>query len=114
MYRDAVFRDVTSRGHHRRSGHSTTVLRRDCCLGTGEGQIHVVGANLIYDTMLEEGSASAEDRRAASDLAIIREALEQASCKVRWIPHGRLPVDALAKDDVTHCNLTLFGLMTRG
>eukprot|EP00959_Pyramimonas_sp_CCMP1952_P246310 5148215-Pyramimonas_sp.AAC.1 len=64
--------------------------------------------------MLKEGNASAKDRRTAIDLAIICEALEQASGRTRWIPHGRMPVDALTKDDVTKCNAALFDLMTSG
>eukprot|EP00959_Pyramimonas_sp_CCMP1952_P011097 232458-Pyramimonas_sp.AAC.1 len=78
MYRDVSFRDVTVRDHHRASGPFTTVLRRDCRLGSREAQVHVVDAKSIYDTMLKEGNASAKDRRTAIDLAIICEALEQA------------------------------------
>eukprot|EP00959_Pyramimonas_sp_CCMP1952_P348212 7293800-Pyramimonas_sp.AAC.1 len=67
--------------------------------------------------MLKEGNAGAKDRRAAIDLAIICEALEEARGKVRWIPHGRMPVDSLTKDDITKGNAgnaALFDLMTRG
>eukprot|EP00959_Pyramimonas_sp_CCMP1952_P326053 6824927-Pyramimonas_sp.AAC.1 len=64
--------------------------------------------------MLKEGNAGARDRRTAIDLAIISEALERAQGRVRWVPHGRMPVDALTKDDVSKCNAALFDLMVSG
>eukprot|EP00959_Pyramimonas_sp_CCMP1952_P398521 8350614-Pyramimonas_sp.AAC.1 len=62
--------------------------------------------------MPKEGNASAKDRRTALDLAIICEALERAKGKVRWVPHGRMPVDTLTKDDITKSNAALSELMT--
>eukprot|EP00959_Pyramimonas_sp_CCMP1952_P061046 1275478-Pyramimonas_sp.AAC.1 len=91
MCRYLAFRDVTIRDHHRRSGPFTTVLRQVCRFGTREGQTHVVDAKPMYDTMIKKGNARAKYRRAASDLAIICEALEQASCQVRGTLHGRMP-----------------------
>eukprot|EP00959_Pyramimonas_sp_CCMP1952_P029918 627703-Pyramimonas_sp.AAC.1 len=63
---------------------------------------------------MKEGNASARDRRTAIDMAIICAALEEAKGKIRWIPHGRMPVDALTKDDITKGNAALFDLMISG
>eukprot|EP00959_Pyramimonas_sp_CCMP1952_P396746 8312780-Pyramimonas_sp.AAC.1 len=63
---------------------------------------------------MKDGHASAKDRRTALDLAIICEALEKARGKVRWIPHGRMPVDSLTKDDISKENAALFDLMMSG
>ena len=64
--------------------------------------------------MHKEGNASTKERRTALDLARISEALEHAKGSVRWIPHGRMPVDPMIKDDITKCNAALFDLMNRG
>eukprot|EP00959_Pyramimonas_sp_CCMP1952_P462574 9483475-Pyramimonas_sp.AAC.1 len=64
--------------------------------------------------MQKEGNASARDRQTALDLAIICESLERARGWIRWIPHGRMPVDAVTKDDFTKCNAALFDLMSSG
>eukprot|EP00959_Pyramimonas_sp_CCMP1952_P087550 1831827-Pyramimonas_sp.AAC.1 len=64
--------------------------------------------------MQKEGNASARDRRTALDLAIISESLGRAQGRVRWIPHGRMPVDPLTKDDITKSNAALFDLMSHG
>eukprot|EP00959_Pyramimonas_sp_CCMP1952_P200935 4202483-Pyramimonas_sp.AAC.1 len=86
-----MFQDVDVPECRRASGPFTTVLRRECKLGSRENQVHVVDAKSIYGTMLKEGNA--KDRRTALDLAIICEALERARGSVRWVPHGRVPVD---------------------
>eukprot|EP00959_Pyramimonas_sp_CCMP1952_P150844 3156862-Pyramimonas_sp.AAC.1 len=96
-----MFHDVDTPDCYRASGPFTTVLRRDCSLGSRERQVHVVDAKSIYDTMQKEGVACARDRRTAIDLALICESLERARGHVRWVPHGRMPVDALTKEDVT-------------
>eukprot|EP00959_Pyramimonas_sp_CCMP1952_P156050 3263877-Pyramimonas_sp.AAC.1 len=64
--------------------------------------------------MQKEGNACARDRRTPIDLAIICESLERARGHVRWVPHGRMPVDALTKEDVTKCNAALLDLMSHG
>eukprot|EP00959_Pyramimonas_sp_CCMP1952_P402793 8440609-Pyramimonas_sp.AAC.1 len=109
-----MFQDVDIQDQVRCSSPFTTVLRSNCRLGSRERQVHVVDAKSIYDTMLKDGNASARDRRTAIDLAIICEALERAQGKVRWNPHGRMPVDQLTKDDVSKGNAALFDLMTSG
>eukprot|EP00959_Pyramimonas_sp_CCMP1952_P454309 9469693-Pyramimonas_sp.AAC.1 len=109
-----MFHDVDVPECRRAAGPFTTVLRRDCSLSSREQQVHVVDAKSIYDTMQKEGNASAKDRRTALDLAIICEALERARGSVRWVPHERMPVDPLTKDDITKCNAALFDLMSHG
>eukprot|EP00959_Pyramimonas_sp_CCMP1952_P096108 2009544-Pyramimonas_sp.AAC.1 len=64
--------------------------------------------------MRKEGNASARDRRTALDLAVIREALEHARGHVHWIPHGRMPVDCMSKDDISKGNAALSNLHASG
>ena len=83
-----------------------------CEKGSGdtESRPNTLQSSVATDTMMKEGNAGARDRRTAIDLAIICEALEEARGRVRWIPHGRMPVDTLTKDDVTKGNAALHDL----
>eukprot|EP00959_Pyramimonas_sp_CCMP1952_P090461 1893717-Pyramimonas_sp.AAC.1 len=64
--------------------------------------------------MLKEGNASARDRRTALDLAVVCETLENARGHVRWVPHSRMPVDELTKDDITKGNAVLASPLIHG
>eukprot|EP00959_Pyramimonas_sp_CCMP1952_P077686 1624078-Pyramimonas_sp.AAC.1 len=64
--------------------------------------------------MLKEGNASARDRRTALDLAAVCQALEGARGHIRWVPHARMPVDSLTKDDISKGNAALGSLLATG
>ena len=59
-------------------------------------------------------SGSKADRRNAIELAIIRDTMSALGSQVRWVPHGRMPADAMTKIDPARGNLALSEMLRRG
>jgi len=68
----------------------------------------------VYDALQKEGATSSRDRRTALELAVIVESLARNQSSIRWVPHSRMPVDALTKADVGKSNAALDELIKSG
>ena len=112
--RDIVYGDVEVPDWRRSLAPLSAILRRECSLGGRLPQLHVVDAKSCYDALQREGQSSARDRRTAIEMAIIAEALGKAGGVVRWVPHPRMPVDSLTKDDIGKANVALHELIQSG
>ena len=115
LLRDVMFGDLIS--SREQGGHPATfitLLREPDHLARRVSQLHVVDAKSCYDALQKEGSSSARDRRTAVELAIVAETLARHQGKVRWVPHGRMPVDPLTKADINASNAALTQLLRSG
>ena len=93
----------------------SAVLRAGGNLDSGRmKQLHVVDAKSCYDALARGGTSSARDRRTAIELAIVAETLSRHKSRVRWVPHGRMPVDPLTKADISSSNAALCDLIRSG
>ena len=95
-------------------GPFTVVLREHCQAVQDLDTTAVVDAKSVYDSLQKATAGSRQDRRAAIDLAIIRQSMLKRGSKVRWVPHWRMPVDVLTKADISRCNDALEDLVRRG
>ena len=90
-------------GNHRDSTEATlpfqVVLRSDCTLSKRLPHDHSIDAKSVFDALIKECAGSRQDRRAAVDLAIVRETLKAQGSRIRWIPHPLMPADAMTKVD---------------
>ena len=74
----------------------------------------MVDAKAVFDSLSKEAAGSALDRRAAIDLAIIRDSLQDSGSLIRWVPHELMIVDSLTKVDVAKSNAAMSHLMRTG
>ncbi len=75
--------------------------------------VSVVDAQSVFDTLPKNTSGSKADRRNAIELAIIRDTMSALGSQVRWVPHGRMPADAMTKIDPARGNLALSEMLRR-
>ncbi len=74
----------------------------------------VVDAKSVFDTLSKHTSGTKPDRRNAIELAIIRDTVSALGSQARWVPHGRMPADAMTKIDPARGNLALSEMLRRG
>jgi len=72
------------------------VLRRDNPVEYDPDGLIVIDAKALYDSLASDQTMQ-EDRRAALEVAVIRDDLEVTNARVRWFPHNVNPADALTK-----------------
>ena len=114
LWRDVVHGDVTAPRDWKWTAPFTSILKSDCRSPGGAKQLHVIDAKSCYDALQKGGSASARDRRTAIELAIIAGDLAHHRATVRWVPHGRMPVDSMTKADISSSNAALTELIQSG
>ena len=114
LLRDARFGDVKVRGWRKCSGPFCTVLPSECEIAKQLGDLHVVDAKSIYDTLTKRTAGSQKDRRTSIELAVIRDTFEHTGGIVRWVPHPRMPADIMNKADVSKGNDALNHLLRTG
>ncbi len=83
-------------------------------MAEASGTVSVVDAKSVFDTLSNNTSWSKADRRNAIELAIIRDTMSALGSQVRWVPHGRMPADAMTKIDPARGNLALSEMLRRG
>ena len=57
----------------------------------------VVDAKSLYDHLVKETVGSAEDRRTAIEMQVIRQSMNETRASIRWVPHPRMFMDCLTK-----------------
>ena len=112
---DVCFNRVPAPEWFRKTGPFATMWREGSELHNRrlEHQ-HVVDAKAVFDSLSKEAAGSALDRRAAIDLAIIRDSLQDSGSQIRWVPHELMIVDSLTKVDVAKSNAAMSHLMRTG
>ena len=60
-----------------------------------------IDAMSLYDALNSEQTVQ-EDRRAALEIAVIRDSVVRLPAKLRWLPHDRNPCDPLTKVKGAH------------
>ncbi|CAK0875266.1 unnamed protein product [Prorocentrum cordatum] len=97
-------------------GPFVSLLKEDCTV-LGEpvtGNVSVADAKGIYDTLSKLTSGTKSDRRAAIDLAVVRETMDRIGSAIRWVPHPHMPVDCLTKADLAKTNAAQLALLKPG
>eukprot|EP00959_Pyramimonas_sp_CCMP1952_P288485 6033010-Pyramimonas_sp.AAC.1 len=64
---------------------------------------------MIPISKLSNGSRS--DRRAAIDLAVVRDIAQKVGSVIRWMPRPLLPVDCMTKSDLAKTNAAQYELL---
>ena len=77
-------------------------------------QAHLVDAKSVFDTVFKEAPGSRQDRRSAIELAIVVQAMEAAGGKIKWVPHAKMPADAMTHEDIAKANYALLDLLKTG
>ena len=57
----------------------------------------VVDAKSLYDHLVKETVGTAEDRRTAIEMQVIRQAMGETGACIRWVPHPKMFMDCLTK-----------------
>jgi hypothetical protein len=83
------------------TGPMKTVLRDDDPVRRDPRHIIVMDAKAVYDSASSEQALS-EERRAALEIAVIRDSLRFLKGLPRWIPHNYNPADSLTKARGAH------------
>ncbi len=96
------------------SGPFTAVISSECHLAEANATVSVVDAKTVFDTLSKTTCGSNADRRNAIELAIIRNTMTARGSQVGWVPHGRMPADAMTKNDPARENVALSELLRRG
>ena len=104
MFRDVVHHDVNRSDWRRSITPFQAVLREDCELYDRLQQCTITDAKSLFDAIQHENPSSRQDRRTATELAIILEAVRKTSSVIRWSPHPRMIADVLTKDDISKSN----------
>ena len=79
----------------------------NCELRRFEKELAVLDAKSVYDAMLNPGGGCKTSRSGAIEIAMARHSLQWRDSRIRWIPHGKVIVDALAKADLGKSNKAL-------
>ena len=104
MYRDATAHDVEL-GHWRNSlSPHMLVMRGQCSMADRQQQCSVTDAKSLYDCLLREHPTGKQDRKSALELSIILKDLQETKSMVRWVPHQKMVVDCLTKEDPLKAN----------
>ena len=111
MHRDVMYNDVNRRNWRESILPFQAVMKEDCELRDRLSQCNITDAKSLFDAISKECSSSRQDRRTATELAIILETLRDSHSVVRWSPHGRMIADVLTKDDISKSNGALEELL---
>ncbi|CAK0864783.1 unnamed protein product, partial [Prorocentrum cordatum] len=97
-------------------GPFVAILKDECqVLGEPQsGNLSVVDAKGIYDTLSKLTAGSKSDRRAAIDLAVVRTSMEKIGSAIRWMPHPLMPVDCMTKSDLAKTNAAQLTMLKSG
>ena len=90
------------------------VLRSNCTLSQRLPYDHSIDAKSVFDALIKECAGNRRDRRAAVDLAIVREILKAQGSHIRWIPHALMLADSMTKADPSAGNDALRHLLRTG
>lgn len=104
MFRDVIHHDVCRADWRKSIAPFQAVLREDCELHDRLQQCTITDAKSLFDAIQHENPSSRQDRRTATELAIILEAVRKTSSVIRWSPHPRMIADVLTKDDISKSN----------
>ena len=99
MYRDATAHDVALSNWRCSLSPHMLVMKGDCELGGRQQQCSVTDAKSLYDCLLRENPSGKQDRKSALELAIVLRDLQETKSMVRWVPHQKMLVDGLTKED---------------
>ena len=114
MYRDAVFNDVKLATWRTSLSPHMLVMRGQCEMGGRLQQCSVTDAKSLYDCLLRENPNGKQDRKSALELAIILRDLQETRSMIRWVPHQKMLVDCLTKEDPSRANDALSHFLKRG
>ena len=114
MYRDAVQHDVSIRSWRNSLSPHMVVMRGECRMGGRQQQCSVTDAKSLYDCLLKENPSGKQDRKSSLELAIILRDLQETRSMIRWVPHQKMPIDALTKEDPSKANDALNHLLKTG
>ncbi|CAK0863095.1 unnamed protein product [Prorocentrum cordatum] len=116
VFRDALYGDV--RGPEWwNSGTScpfAVALVDECAIAEASEGVAVVDAKSLFDTLSKNCGGAKADRRNAIEMAIVRDSMTAEGTLVRWVPHCKMPADALTKVDPGRGNVALTDLMHKG
>ena len=115
LYCDIVDGSLLTEAWREHVGPFVSLLRRDCSLNRDpSGNVSIVDAKGIFDTLDRITAGSKTDRRTSIELAICRESLARIGSTIRWVPHPVMPVDPMTKADLAKSNAALFSLLRTG
>ena len=77
------------------------VLRRDNPAQQFPSALMVIDAKSLYDALKSEQTLQ-EDRRAALEIAVLKDDMAMLKALARWIPHNLNPADGLTKHIGAH------------
>ena len=83
-------------------------------LADRQPQCAVTDAKSLYDGIKKEHQSGKQDRRSALELAITVKDLKDTGSMVRWVPHQKMLVDTLTKDDSSRTNGALEHFLKTG
>ena len=104
MFRDVVFNDVSRSNWQQSILPFQAVSREDCELRDRLQQCTITDAKSLFDAITKDNPASRQDRRTATEIAIILESIRRSSSVTRWSPHPKMIADVLTKDDISKSN----------
>ena len=110
MYRDATLHDVQLKSWRNSLSPHMLVLPRECELGGRQQQCSVTDAKSLYNCLLREHPIGKQDRK----YAIVLKDLQQTKSMVRWVPHQKMIVDCLTKEDPLRANDALKQFLRSG
>ena len=114
MYRDATKHDVQLSNWRNSLSPHMLVMRGRCALGGRQQQCSVTDAKSLYDCLLREHPTGKQDRKSSLELAIVLRDLQETKSMVRWVPHQKLIVDCLTKEDPLRGNDALNQFLKTG
>lgn len=90
------------------------VMKGECKMGGRFQQCTVTDAKSLFDCLLKEHPSGKQDRKSSLELAIILKDLQETRSMVRWVPHQKMLVDAMTKDDPSRANEALNHFLKTG
>ena len=114
MYRDATSHDVQLCNWRCSLSPHMLVMRGQCTLGGRQQQCSVTDAKSLFDCLLREHPTGKQDRKSALELSIVLRDLQETKSMVRWVPHQKMLVDCLTKEDPMRANDALNHFLRSG
>ena len=114
MYRDATAHDVQLANWRNSLSPHMLVMRGECSLGGRQQQCSVTDAKSLFDCLLREHPTGKQDRKSALELAIVLKDLQETKSMIRWVPHQKMVVDCLTKEDPLRANDALHHFLKTG
>ena len=114
MYRDVVKHDVQLENWRNSLSPHMLIMRGSCTLRNSQPQCAVTDAKSLYDCIMKEHPSGKQDRKSAMELAIIVKDLKDTGSMVRWVPHQKMLVDTMTKEDPSRTNGALEHFLKTG